>query len=452
MLQSFAQSLHLSPIFLLFAGLGSFIIIALTLGVIINHALSKYAERFQDSWKGLAIRIFAALPIPLLVLVALYAGLEMLTPPRRIELIGSRLISALVFVVFYFFLGRTVVALLRRLGDRRHHLKRLTQFAVSIAQALVVLFAVYTTLEVLQLPPSYERLSSKVVAALGIVLVSYALAKVVILYLGRLSERDPALQRVTEPAAFVTRAVLALLTSVILLENLGVHLTAVWTTLGIGSVAVGLALQDSLSNLFAGIYLLADRPIRPADYIKFDPPGHEGYVVHVGWRSTTIRTLANNIVVVPNSSISKAVLTNFSRPDERTSLDIRVSIAPGPDPRWVEKILVQVAQEAARQGIDGLLSFPEPSASLIPGFGPSTLDFTLGVQVRRFVDQYAVQSELRKRIWERFQRQGIDLSLPIQTLVLDRSVLGSFERMGPASKKSRSSQLVTSGAKDMGDR
>jgi small-conductance mechanosensitive channel len=192
----------------------------------------------------------------------------------------------------------------------------------------------------------------------------------------------------------------------------------------VGSVAVALALQETLSNFFSGLYLLADRPIGPGDYIKLDS-GHEGYVVHVGWRSTSMRTLGGNIVVVPNAVLARAVITNYSRPHDRMSLDLHVSLPHGIDARRVERMLEAVAEQAARDRIEGLLAEFPPSAKLIPGFGQSTLDFTLGVQVRSFVDQYKVQSELRKRILERFKKEGINMPLPAQRLILDRPRSGT---------------------------
>ena len=102
---------------------------------------------------------------------------------------------------------------------------------------------------------------------------------------------------------------------------------------------------------------------------------------------------------------------------------------PEGDDWTVERILAELAQQAAQPAeaggangnrVEGLLAAPPPSASLIPGFGNSTLDFTLGVQVRRFVDQYAVQSELRKRILERFQKEGIEMPFPTETILLEK--------------------------------
>ena len=104
------------------------------------------------------------------------------------------------------------------------------------------------------------------------------------------------------------------------------------------------------------------------------------------------------------------------------SLDIKVSVRPGTDARRVEKALVEVAQQACVDGLEGLLAAFPPGASLIPGFGPSSLDFTLTVKIRRFLDQFAVQSELRKRILERFAKEGIEMALPVQVMIQGETV------------------------------
>jgi small-conductance mechanosensitive channel len=281
---------------------------------------------------------------------------------------------------------------------------------------------VYTALEILVLPRKYEQIGSKVIFALVVMVTFYLMTRVVILFLARWGRQEPSLERVTQPAGFVVRVVFALLAGIIIFENLGIHLTAVWTTLGVGSVTVALALQDTLGNFFAGLYLLADHPISPGDYVKLDG-GHEGYVSHVGWRSTSFRTLGNNLIVIPNSILTKAVITNYLMPEERMSLDIRVGVAYGTDARRVEKVLVEIAEKAMADGVEGLLAHIAPWAQLNPGFGASTLDFTLNVTVRRFENQFAVRSELRKRILERFQAEGIDMPFPTQTIILDKSTL-----------------------------
>ena len=304
----------------------------------------------------------------------------------------------------------------------------------SLPIPLLLLAGLYAAMEEFTLPRQWERLGSRLILALVILVIFYFPAKVFILFLRRLGQREPALERVTQPSAFIIRVLFAVVAAIVILENLGIHLTAVWTTLGVGSVAVALALQDTLGNFFAGLYLLADRPISLGDYIKLDS-GQEGYVVQVGWRSTSIRTLGNNMVVVPNSTLAKAVITNYSMPENRMSLDIRVSVPYGTDAGRVEKILVEVAQQAASDGVEGLLSTFAPEVKLIPGFGTSSLDFTLGVKVRGFVDQFLVQSELRKRILERFGKEGIEMPFPTQTIVLDQSQKSVVSRQPSAVRR-----------------
>lgn len=308
---------------------------------------------------------------------------------------------------------------------RSHLGELLLAILESLAIPLSILAAVYTALEVLTLPLKYEQIGSKIIFGLVVTVTFYFLAKVVILFLTRWGQEEPALVRVTQPASFMVRIVFAVLAAIIIFENLGIHLTAVWTTLGVGSVAVALALQETLSNFFAGLSLLADRPVSPNDYIKLNG-GQEGYVVRIGWRSTALRMLSNNLVIIPNATLAKAVITNYSMPVERMAFSLPVSVAYGTDPRRVEKILVEEAQQAASDGVEGLLTQPEPNVRLIPGFGASSLDFSLNVQVRQFTDQFLVQSELRKRILDRFQKEGIEMPFPTRSLVLDKSVVASL--------------------------
>ena len=197
-----------------------------------------------------------------------------------------------------------------------------------------------------------------------------------------------------------------------------------------GSVAVALALQETLSNFFSGLYLLADRPVNPNDYIKLDS-SQEGYVLRIGWRSTILRTLGNNYVVIPNSTMAKAIITNYSLPYPQTSCTVPVSVEYGTDPDRVEKVLLEAANEASRDGLEGLLQSPAASVSFIPGFGESSLNFSLNLNIRQLTDQYSVQSNMRKRIVKKFQVAGIKMPFPTRTLMLDKS---SQELLGGGSE------------------
>jgi small-conductance mechanosensitive channel len=285
---------------------------------------------------------------------------------------------------------------------------------------LLLIGALYLGLESLPLPAQFKGYGSKIILALVILVLIYFPAKVIVFALRRWGQQDPHMLRVTQPAAFLVRTLFVLFGTLIFLDKMGVSLTAIWGTLGVGSVAVALALQDTLSNFFSGLYLLADRPVSPNDYIKLDA-NVEGYVVRIGWRSTVLRSLGNNYVVIPNSTLAKATITNYSAPETRMSCSVTVSVAYGTDPSQVEKILMEAAHEAIRDGLEGLLAKPEPGVSFIPGFGESSLNFSLGLQIRQFTDQFLVQSEMRKRILKKFKEAGIDMPFPTRTLVLDKS-------------------------------
>jgi small-conductance mechanosensitive channel len=349
MLHDLAHSLNVRPAMIDLAAVGIILLVAVIAGIILNRIFHHWTVKLQGNRGELLFALLESLPLPLLLLTGLYACLEIFALPHKWELIGSKLIVALVILVLFYF-------------------------------------------------P----------------------AKILILFLRRASEKNPGLAQVAAPATLVVRALFALVATVIILENLGIHLTAVWTTLGVGSVAVALALQETLSNFFAGLYIMADRPIRTGDYVKLDS-GQEGFVVRVGWRSTSIRMLSNNLVIVPNSTLAKAVITNYSMPEDRMSYVLQVGVAYGTDPGRVEKALLDAAREAIAEGVEGLLAFPEPFVRFIPGFGDSSLDFSLIVQVGKFTDQYLVQSELRKRIVKGFEREGIEIPFPVRTLVLDKS-------------------------------
>jgi small-conductance mechanosensitive channel len=354
MLHDLAHSLNIRPAIVDLVAAGFVIFVFLVAGVILNRVLHHWTKKLQGRLGELFFALLESLPLPLLLLTGLYAALQIFELPHKWEVLGSKLIVALVIIVLCYF-------------------------------------------------P----------------------AKILMLFLRRAGERNPQLARATTPATLVVRVLFALIATAIILENLGIHLTAVWTTLGVGSVAVALALQETLSNLFAGLYVMADRPIRPGDYIKLDS-GQEGFVVRVGWRSTSVRMLANNLIIIPNSTLAKAIITNYSLPEDRMSYVLQVGVAYGTDPARVEKVLLDSFQDAIADKIEGLLTDPKPFVRFIPGFGDSSLDFSLIVQVGKFTDQFLVQSELRKRIARRFAAEGIEIPFPIRTLVLDKSSWPAF--------------------------
>jgi len=233
----------------------------------------------------------------------------------------------------------------------------------------------------------------------------------------RLYERDSrGALPVTTLSQTLAQLAVVILGVTLLLNLLGISITPILTALGVGGLAVALALQDTLSNLFAGFYVAVARQVRLGDYIRLNS-GEEGYVSDIGWRNTTIRALANNLIIVPNSKLGQAIVTNFYMPDKRVSVSIQVGVSYDCDPEQVERVLLEEAQAAARE-LEAMLAEPAPSVSFDPGFGDWALGFTLSYNVREFADQFKVRHELRKRILKRLRQEKIDMPFPTRTIYM----------------------------------
>jgi small-conductance mechanosensitive channel len=287
----------------------------------------------------------------------------------------------------------------------------------------LLIIALYFATTTSNLPERIANLVSNTLMILWIIsltMVAARLATALIRHYGSLASGALPVTTITQNVATLTIAVLGLL---VLLNRLGISVTPILTALGVGGLAVALALQDTLSNLFAGFYISIAGQVRVGDYIKLNS-SEEGYVSDISWRSTTIRALANNLIIIPNAKLAQAIVTNYHLPERRMALRIQVGVSYDSDPDHVERVLIEEAVRGAGE-IPGLLSEPAPVVRFIPGFGDSSLDFTLICHISEFVDQYLVQHELRKRIFKRFRRENIDIPFPIRTVYFKTSAAGA---------------------------
>jgi small-conductance mechanosensitive channel len=278
----------------------------------------------------------------------------------------------------------------------------------------VLILAIRLAMESSELPPRVTLWAGRILLALWILsftIIATRLAGELIRYYGQDVQGVLPVTTLTQNLAQLAVVILGLM---VLLNQLGFDITAMLTALGVGGLAVALALQDTLSNLFAGFYISVSRQVRLGDYIKLST-GEEGYVADITWRSTSIRALSNNLIIVPNAKLGQAVVTNYHLPEKRMSVLIQVGVGYNSDPEHVERVLVEEAKRAAGE-VPGLLAEPAPFVRFDPGFGESALGFTLICQVAEFVDQYLVRHELRKRIFLRLRKEGIEIPFPTRTL------------------------------------
>jgi small-conductance mechanosensitive channel len=203
----------------------------------------------------------------------------------------------------------------------------------------------------------------------------------------------------------------------IILQTLGISITPVITTLGVGGLAVALALQDTLANLFAGFHIIATQRVKPKDYIKLDS-GEEGYVVDITWRDTLLRQLPNNYIIIPNSRLSSAIVTNYYQPKKAMNLLIEVGIDYSSNLEEVEKITLEVARETLKEVSGGEETF-EPFLRYHT-FGDSSINFTAYLRCKEFYDKFIVRHEFIKRLKKRYDQEGINIPFPIRTVILQK--------------------------------
>jgi small-conductance mechanosensitive channel len=286
----------------------------------------------------------------------------------------------------------------------------LRDLALVSASAL----GLWVSVSIMHLRPESRQTADHVLLAVLILTVSVAVARFAA---GVVSSIVLSRAGVAQSATIfvnIVRVVVVGIGLLVLLQSLGVSITPLLTALGVGGLAVALALQDTLANLFAGVHILASRKVQPGDYVRLDSD-QEGYIVDINWRNTTIRQLAGNLVIVPNARFADAILTNYHRPEQDLSVVVQVGVGYGSDLDQVEKVTVDVAQEVMVD-VDGGVDDHQPSVRFHT-FADSRIDFSVTLRTREFTDQYLIVHEFIKRLHRRYLAEGIEIPFPVRTLV-----------------------------------
>jgi small-conductance mechanosensitive channel len=192
---------------------------------------------------------------------------------------------------------------------------------------------------------------------------------------------------------------------IMIFGSLGIEIGPFLAGLGIAGLAVALALQDTLSNVFSGIYMATDKPIRIGDYIELDS-GVKGFIEDISWRTTRIRNLNSNMVFIPNSKLAQAIITNYNLPEEEISFSVPVSISFKNDLEKVEKITLNIAKEVMKGSLR------------IPGFEPSvtygdivnsTIIINSNFKAKSFSDFGRLRNDFLMSIAKEFQKHKIEM-------------------------------------------
>ncbi len=334
-------------------------------------------------------------------------GLEELLVSAGILLasyLGARFLS--------FLLGRMLSRAARRtarpLDDQAiKGLKRPLTYALFLLGA-------YAAVHRMPAPGGWIDRLDQALYALAVALVSLALMRaygILLAWYSTESRRGEVLTTEFGPLlSKLGRLLIVLLGLIAVLNHFGVNVQSLVVSLGVGSLALGLAAQDTLANMFAGFTLMLDRPFKIGDRIQLST-GEVGDVETIGMRATQIRTLDDTFLIVPNSSLTKERLVNLSRPSRSISTRLEVGLAYGTDLALAKRILREAALSSE------YVEKERVPQVLVSRFADFSVNFQLVFWARDYTQQALARSQVHEEAYRRLREAGIEIPVPVRRVI-----------------------------------
>jgi len=276
-----------------------------------------------------------------------------------------------------------------------------------------LMLGIYLALEISKLPQNIVDTAGKILLALGLFSITLVFVNLTTTFIARHSAAIDGVMPMTSLTQNIARVVIFSVGIMVILHTLGISIAPIIATLGVGGLAVALALQDTLSNVFAGFYITISRQLRIGDYVRLDS-GEEGYIIDITWRSTKIKALANNVILIPNEKLTKAIATNYYLPDKELAVRVPLGVHYNSDLEKVEKVTIEVAKDVMREVPGGIPNF-EPVVRFHT-FADSSINFNVIMRAAEFKDQYLITHEFIKRLQKRYAEEGITIPFPIRAI------------------------------------
>lgn len=360
-------------------------------------------------------------------ILALVIGLAAPTASDSTALFWAKhLLLATLILALFWLLSQAASYIITHWGNRLTSFTRtdlddriLRRIAPSIS-LLITFSGIYLALRSL---PLHEKLLKVLAGALFIanviivcVLVYRILNETLAWYLeSRQDQQDGLLSRQMIPLAEKVAMIFIIGGALmVVLKHFHYDILSLVTALGIGSLAIGMAAKDSLAHLISGFTLMLDRPFRIGDRIQLSG-GQVGDVLDIGLRSTKIKTLDNQLLVIPNSDLCNTMVLNQAFPDQRVKGRINLGVAYGSNIEQVKQLLITTALE-----VPEVLTDPPPEA-FFTAFGDSSLNLALFFWVDQYAKLFATTDKINTLILRRFREQGIEIPYPIRTIIMQPS-------------------------------
>jgi len=312
----------------------------------------------------------------------------------------------------------TMVQLLKSRLLEGHSVTRLVIFAASKPLTILIILLNLILLDYLlnfyQLTnvriEEYLALTSKITVILSLLIFAERFVSAAISHYAEKSEVVKTSKSIVKG---ISKVVILGIGSLVILGTLGISITPIIASLGITSLAVALALQPTLENFFSGVQLVIDKPIRVGDYIELDS-GEQGFVEKIGWRSTWIKMLPNNVVIMPNSKLSQSKIINYYYPEKELSVPVDVGVHYNSDLEHVENVTLEVAKQilvSHKWGVDTYEPFV-----VYHTFDSSSINFTVMLRAEEYFNRFFIKSAFIKALHKRYAQEGIVIPYPIRAI------------------------------------
>ncbi len=328
------------------------------------------------------------------------------------------LILTIIIILACFFILRFI---LRRIGKDKKYSRYLLKKLSKPIILLIFILGLYTALKTISLTSNYSFnivgnkhiILDSVFFIITIFTISFLVSRIINILILGISKAKKGFDK---PPGLINKLItfiLFIIAIFIILGYLRLDITPMIAGVGLGALAIGLALQSTLSNFFAGVHLLSDRPVDVGDYIELDD-NTRGIVEDIGWRSTRIRTLTDNLLIIPNGKLAESNITNFSKPKKDMSIWVPCGVAYESDLQKVEKVALIVAKEI-QQTIEGAVKDFEPTFRYRE-FGDSNINFITVLRASEPLSRFTIRNEFIKALKKRFDEENIEISWPIRKI------------------------------------
>jgi small-conductance mechanosensitive channel len=269
-----------------------------------------------------------------------------------------------------------------------------------------VLFGLRISLNYWPIEERWLHLAATAISVVGFASVTFAVAAVATRLVGSYGSR--AVPGV--PISGLTRNVVRLIVVagglLVILNELGIEIRPMLAALGVGGLAVALALQEPLANLFAGLFVSLAGQVRIGDHVRLDT-GVEGKIIDFNWRSTWLEVSGGSVAVVPNSKLSQSIVTNFNLPNPELAIPIDFTIRYEEDPVQAERTAIEVAASVMRDTPGAAADF-EPTVRFHT-FADLGLKGTVTLRAATWGDQGLIRHRFVMAMHDRFRTDGIEL-------------------------------------------